>query len=133
MSNSVRQWKRRSLRLYSGTITFQHFYCFFLFLLKCKLENYNNNNNTLYSSDKNVSNIMTLLNHDFAILSNWFYINFMVLNPDKCYYMLYGIKDELQTDLASNDLIIKNTNEEKASEITFDNKFDFSVDLASIT
>ena len=132
MSNSVRQWKRRSLKLYSGTITFQHFYCFFLFLLKCKLENCTYNN-TLYSSDKNVSNIMTLLNHDFAILSNWFYINFMVLNPDKCYYMLFDIKDGLQTDLASNNITIKNSNEEKASEITFDNKFDFSMDLASIT
>ena len=53
----------------------------------------------MYSSDKNINNIMTSLNHGFAILSNWFYKNFMVLSPDKCSYMLFGVMYEVQTDL----------------------------------
>ena len=28
--------------------------------------------------------------YNFTILSNWFYKNFMVLNPDKCFFMLFG-------------------------------------------
>ena len=43
---------------------------------------------------------------------NWFYETFMVLNPDTCSFTLLDIKDELETDLASN-VIIKNSKEEK--------------------
>ena len=43
---------------------------------------------------------------------NWFYETFMVLNPDRCSFTLLDIKDELETDLASN-VIIKNSKEEK--------------------
>ena len=53
----------------------------------------------LYTSDKSISNIMNSLSHDFTILSKWFYNNFIVLNPDKCSFMLLGIDDELQTNL----------------------------------
>ena len=56
---------------------------------------------------------MTSLDHDFAILSNCFYKNFIVLNPDKCSFMQSGVKDELQTDLMSNNVAIKNSQKEK--------------------
>ena len=80
----------------------------------------------MYSFDKNINNIMTSLNHDFPTLSNWFYKNFMVLHLDKCSFMLFGIKDELQTDLLSNNVTTKNSKQEKVLGITFDNKLDFS-------
>ena len=76
---------------------------------------------------------MTSLNHDFPTLSNWFYKNFMVLHLDKCSFMLFGIKDELQTDLLSNNVTTKNSKQEKVLGITFDNKLDFSSHLTSIT
>ena len=44
----------------------------------------------------------------------------MVLNPDKCSFMLFGAKDELQTDLISNNITIKNSKEENELGITFD-------------
>ena len=47
---------------------------------------------------KNITNHMTSLNHDFTILWNWFDKDFLVLNPDKFSFMLFGVKDELQTD-----------------------------------
>ena len=43
-----------------------------------------------------------------TILSNWFYKNFMVFNPDKCSFMVFGVKDELQ-DLVSDNVTIKNS------------------------
>ena len=49
-----------------------------------------------------------------------FYKNFMVLNPDKCYFMLFGVKDELQTDLVSKNVTTKNSKEEKVLGITFE-------------
>ena len=42
---------------------------------------------------------MNSLSHDFAILSKWFYNNFMVLNSDECSFMLLGVDDALQTNL----------------------------------
>ena len=57
----------------------------------------------------------------------------MVLNLDKCSFMLFGINDELQTDFVSNNVTIKNSKEEKALGINFDNKLDFSSHHMSIT
>ena len=82
---------------------------------------------TIYSSHKNITSIMTSLNHDFAILSNWFKI-FMVLNPDKCCFMLCGVKD-----LVFSKVTIEISREEKVLGITFDNTFDFSSHLTGIT
>ena len=68
---------------------------------------------------------MTSFNHDGAILSNWFYKNFVVLNPDTCSIMLILVKDELQTDLISNNVTFKNSKEEKVLRITVDIKLVF--------
>ena len=70
----------------------------FLSLQKCDLANYADDS-TLYTSDKSISNIINSLSNDFTILSKWFYNNFIVLNPDKCSFMLLGVDDELQTNL----------------------------------
>ena len=67
---------------------------------------------TMYSSDKNINNIMISLNHDFAIfISKWFYKNFMVLNPDKCSFMLLYFL--LTLNLLSNNVTIKITKMKK--------------------
>ena len=36
--------------------------------------------NTMYSSDKNTNTVIDWLRHDFAIITAWFYENYMVLN-----------------------------------------------------
>ena len=86
----------------------------------------------MYSSDKNINNIMISLNHDFAIfISKWFYKNFMVLNPDKCSFMLLYFL--LTLNLLSNNVTIKNNKDEKVLGIKFDDKLYFSTYLTSIT
>ena len=55
----------------------------------------------------------------------------MVLNPDKCNFILFDVKDELQTDLVSN-VTVKNSKEEKVPGITLDSELDFSMHLTSI-
>ena len=37
----------------------------------------------------------------------------MVLNPEKCSFMLLGVDDLLQTNLVCSDKILKNTKQEK--------------------
>ena len=54
----------------------------------------------------------------------------MVHDSDKCLFMLFGVKDELPTDLVSNNITIKNSKDGKVLGITFENKFDFFTALA---
>ena len=52
----------------------------FFFLDKCSLGNYADDS-TLYTSGKNLNEILHNLKNDFSILASWFHKNFMVLNP----------------------------------------------------
>ena len=89
----------------------------FLFLQKCDLANYANGS-TMYTSDKRVSTIIDSLTLEFTILSKWFYNNFMVLNPDKCSFMLLGVDDSLQTNPVCGDELLKITKQEKVLGVT---------------
>ena len=102
------------------------------FFRKCDLANYANDS-TLYTSDKSISNIMNSLSHDFTILSKWFYNNFMVLNPDKCSFMLLGVDDELQTNLVCGNETLKNSKQENVLGVTINNKLYFATHLSNIT
>ena len=87
----------------------------------------------LYTSDKSISYIMSSLGHDITIFSKWFYNNFMVLNPDKCSFMLVGVDDELQTNLVCGNETLKKSKQEKVLGITIDNKLNFATHLLNIT
>ena len=56
---------------------------------------------------------MNSLSHDFTILPKWFYNNLMVLNPDKCSFMLLGVDYELQTNLVCGMKLLKTVNHKK--------------------
>ena len=76
---------------------------------------------------------MNSLSHDFNILSKWFYNNFMVLNPEKCSFMLLGVDEELQTNLVCGNESLKNIKQEKVLGVTIDNKVNFETYLSNIT
>ena len=50
---------------------------------------------TPYSCHHNLQVAMTNVEHDCAILVEWFCDNFMTLNTEKCHLLVSGIKDEL--------------------------------------
>ena len=104
----------------------------FLSFQKCDLANYADDS-TLYTSDKSISNITNSLSHDFTILSKWFYNNFMVVNPDKCSFMLLGVDDELQANLVRGNETRKNSKQEKVLGVTINNKLNFETHLSNIT
>ena len=62
-----------------------------------------------------------------------FYSNFMVLNPDKCSFMLLGVVDELQTNLVCGNESLKNSKQEKVLGVIVDNKLNFETHLSNIT
>ena len=57
----------------------------------------------------------------------------MVLNPDKCSFMLLGVDDELQTNLVCGNETLKNSKQEKVLGVTIDNKLNFKTHLLNIT
>ena len=113
-------------RVYSGAITFQQY---FSSLQKCELPNCANDS-TMYLLDKRINSAMISMNHRFPILLNRFCNDVVVQNSDKCFFILFGLKDELQTDLVSNNVPIRKRG--KVAVITYD-KLDFSKHLTSIT
>ena len=58
---------------------------------------------------------------------------FMVLNPDKCSFMVLGVDDELQTNLVCGNETLKNSKQEKVLGVTIDNKLNFATHLSNIT
>ena len=56
---------------------------------------------TLYSIQNNPKSNQAILNYNFTTLQNWFCENYMVLNPNKCFYICLGSKSEI------NDFILE--------------------------
>ena len=74
----------------------------FLFVSKCQLCNYADEN-TLYKLGKNMQKIKNDLEIDFMILHKCFYENHLVLNPDKCHYIVIDDDDLTQKIMLNNN------------------------------
>ena len=88
INNPFSEWTKTSSAVPQGSVLGPLFFNIFIndifsFLQKCDLANHADDS-TIYTSDKHFAIIIDSLNHEFTILSKWFYNNFMVLNPDKC-------------------------------------------------
>ena len=95
----------------------------FLFILKCQLCNYADDN-TLYKSEKNMWKIKNDLEMDFMILHKWFHQNHIILNLGKCHYVVIGDDDPSQKIILNNNEIAS-SNEEKLLGILLDSKLNF--------
>ena len=66
-----------------------------------------------------------MLLSDFRTVNIWFYVNFMILNPEKCHFMSIG-KDTHDKDVLYYDnLTLKNSNEEVILGVTIDRTLTF--------
>ena len=96
----------------------------FLFICFSTLSNYADDNNLLaIGSDIQLINKMLL--SDFRTVNNWFYENFMILNPGKCHFMPIG-KDTHDQDIFYYDnLTLKSNDEEEILGVTIARKLTF--------
>ena len=83
------------------------------------LSNYADDNN-LFVIGKNKEDIKSLLLLDFEIVNNWFYENFMILNPEKSHYMCFGKNLDDNKVLNFNNLIIESSKEVEILGIKID-------------
>ena len=59
-----------------------------LFLSETFVSNYADDSN-LYSIGKELNIIKEKLRKDFKVVTDWFFENYMSLNPTKCHYMCF--------------------------------------------
>ena len=60
-----------------------------IFIQHCTLSNCDDDNN-LFSMGKNKDEIKNILSSDFRVVNDWFYENFIVLNPERGHFMCLG-------------------------------------------
>ena len=83
------------------------------------------------SSDKNFNIVIRRLRGDFAITSEWFYENYIVLNQNKCHFLTLGF-NKLFPDFSFENTIIKNVTEEKILGIVIENNLNFKSRMKKI-
>ena len=86
----------------------------------------------MYAYNKNLETVISNIRQEFTILSNWFHGNYMVLNPGKCHFMLFGVKENEQFDLICNDITLKHSSHEKILGVIIDNKLSFDKHIINI-
>ena len=74
--------------------------------------------------------VIIRLRHDFAIISEWFYENYIVLNAGKYNFLTIGFNEQFP-DFSFNDTTIENANK-KILGIVIDNKLNFKSQLKNI-
>ena len=94
------------------------------FLEQTTLSNYADDNNlSISGEDKQL--VKSRLSSDFMIGKEWFFENYMILNPGKCYFICID-KNVSDSELLNlNDLNLKNCKEVEILGITIDRNLNF--------
>ena len=96
------------------------------------LSNYADDN-TLYTIGDSNEEIKEILRKDFETLSNWFYDNYMILNPSKCHYMFLGKNNTTSNnEFIFNNITMPVSEEEIILGVTIDNKLTFAGHIRSL-
>ena len=88
--------------------------------------------NTLFTSGKVLSEVVSILQRETCNVLEWFKYNSMTANPAKFQTMFLGVKEEDLVDICVNDIILKPINSVKLLGVTIDHKLNFKSHVTSI-
>ena len=136
ISNSRRSWTVLTKGVPQGSILgpllFNNFMNdLFLFIEKCQLYNYADDN-SLDSSSENLIEVLSNLRCDGRKAIEWFANNGMQANPDKFHFMLFSPKPTTQQVLRiRDDTSLMSEAEVKVLGVTIDDKLSFSQHISA--
>ena len=135
IGSSYSNWRRIKCGVPQGSILgpllFNIFFNdIFLFVERSTICNYADDN-TLFSCEVTFESVLENLRFDFSVLKQWYFDNFLVLNPDKCYFMTLGTGKETH-DFEFENVIVKYKKEEKILGVIIDNELNFQSHIDSI-
>ena len=119
-----------SLGSIDGPLLFNLFTNDLIFFITTFLSNYADSN-SFYNTGKDLELVKSVLVNDFRAIKQWFYENFMILNPNKCHFMCVGKNTESDIFKFEN-VCLENSKEEVILGITIDNKLTFDSHIKSI-
>ena len=118
-------------RVYFGPLLFNTFINdIFLYIENSDLCN-DADDSTLYAFEESLTIITENLKADFLRISKWFHKNFMVLNPDKCHFMVLGDAN-CTCNFTCNGTTTESCKEEKVLAMTNDGKLTLTSHLGNI-
>ena len=85
----------------------------------------------MYDTGKDLELVKSVLVKDVSAVKEWFYKNFMILNPNKCHSMSIGKNTESDVFKFEN-VCLENTKEKLIVGITIDNKLGFDSHIKSM-
>ena len=87
--------------------------------------------NALHSCDQKLGNVLRNLEHDSLLAIEWFELNYMKLNADKCHLLIAGQKHEWSWVKVGEGLIWESQNE-KLLGVNIDNALSFKIHIKDI-
>ena len=96
----------------------------------CDMCNYADDN-TLNTYGRDSQQLQEYLKKDFKILQNWFYDNYVVLNPRKSEFMGFGKTNEIEVFIY-HEIRLKKTTTKKLLDITIDEHLNFNDHITNL-
>ena len=88
---------------------------------------------TLYVGDKNLRTVLSKLEKDPLLLSEWFSDNFMKLNEDKSQLLIFGVmNDGMTLNIGDSQISESESESKKLLGVTLDSKLDFNVHVNQV-
>ena len=100
----------------------------FLFVENTKITNYADDN-TPYAIESSIEKLIEPLEHDTTILLNWFQVNEMKSNNDKCHLIIINHENNV-ISIGDEEITVSKSVELKG--VTIDNKLNFSEHVTKI-
>ena len=135
IENDISNWRKITTGVPQGSILGNLLFNIlindiFLFVESSNVCNYADDS-TLFAFGKTFDEVTRKLQNDILILDEWFFNNFLVLNPDKCHFLTLGIPNTLP-NFKCKIITIKNSASEKLLRVIIDNKLDFTEHLDTV-